>query len=247
MALIRQANAKAMARDAIVLDLGDLAAQGELLKARARAEADQIVAESRAERKRLLDGAAEEGRREGLARGLEEGRKQGADAGKKEAIAAQRETLSKLESAWGAALAAFESSRDQMLLEAKEDIVKLAAIVAELVTKRAMVLEPSRVADQLGAVLGLLSRATRLVVSVHPDDESILREALPALAATLPAATHVEFATDPALERGSCVARSGSGGVIDASIRTQLQRISETLVPNPAPVPEAPSGAGEAP
>src|SRR5690242_59863 len=100
MALIRQANAKTMARDAIVLDLGDLAARGKLLKARARAEADQILAGATAERDRLIKGAAEEGRREGLAKGLEEGRKQGVESGRKEALASHDGALKKLEAAW---------------------------------------------------------------------------------------------------------------------------------------------------
>ena len=39
---------------------------------------------------------------------------------------------------------------------------------------------------------------------------------------------------DPKLERGSCIARTPGGGVIDASIRTQLDRIAEVLLPGDA-------------
>lgn len=231
MALIRQAAANTAAREAVVLDLGDLAAQGELLKARARAEADRILAAARDQREKLVRDGAADGRREGLARGVEEGRKQGAEAGRKEALAAHGERLKTLEASWGAALAAFEADRDRMLVEARQDVVRLAAAIGELVTKRALALEPGRVTDQLAAVLALLARPTRLVVAVHPDDEPIVRESLPGLAARIGAAAHVELVADTTLERGSCVARSGAGGEIDASIRTQLERISEVLLP----------------
>jgi flagellar biosynthesis/type III secretory pathway protein FliH len=251
VALIRQANAKSMARDAIVLDLGDLVAQGELLKARARAEADQILAEARTERDRLRRGAAEEGRREGLARGQEEGQKQGRETGRAEAVALHRETLAKLQESWVGALAFFDGDRDRMLLEARLDIVRIASIVAEMVTKRALHLEPDRVTDQLAAVLSLIARPTRLTVAVHPDDEPCIREALPALTTTFAAAGHAELTPDPTLERGSCVVRTATGGEIDASIRTQLRRIADTLLPEGAPPvapdtadPPAPSSGG---
>src|ERR1044071_6017219 len=117
MALIRQADARTMARDAIVLDLGDLAAQGELLKARARAEAERIVSDAAAERKRLLDGAADEGRRLGLAQGLEQGRREGIEQGRRESVVAESERLTKLQQAWLAALQTFESERERMLIE----------------------------------------------------------------------------------------------------------------------------------
>ena len=231
MALIRQSSGATLARDAIVLDLGDLSRQGEQLRARARAEGDRIIAEARAERERLITGAAEEGRQAGLAQGLGEGRQQGAVQGKEAALAERRERLATLEASWSAALGVFDAERDQMLLQARQDVLRLAAVVAELVTKRAVALEPGRVADQLGAVLAVLARPTRLVVSVHPDDQELAREALPALCEKYSAATNVEIMPDPSLSRGSCVATTGTGGVVDASVRTQLERIVELLLP----------------
>jgi flagellar biosynthesis/type III secretory pathway protein FliH len=241
VALIRQANAKSMARDAIVLNLGDLVAQGELLKARARAEADQIVAAANAERDRLLKGAAEEGRKTGHAQGLEEGLRQGRDAGRAEAVKSQHEALARVQDAWVSALGSFDADRDRMLPEARHDIVRLAALVAEMVTKRTVELEPARVADQVAAVLALVTRPSRLAVAVHPDDEPVVREALPGLAARFESANHAELVADASLSRGSCVVRNATGGEIDASIETQLRRIVDTLLPVPeAPVHPAP-------
>lgn len=234
MALIRQSSTGTITRDAVVLDLGDLSRQGEQLKTRARAEADRIVAEAKAERERLLAGAAEEGRAAGHAKGLEQGQREGHEAGRQAALAEMKQRLATLEAAWTAALAKFEAERDLMLLEARHDVLRLACVGAELATKRAVRVEPDRVIDQVAAVLALISKPTRLTLSVHPDDRALVEEAIPAMASKYSAATHVEIATSDALDRGSCVARTGTGGEIDASIRTQLERIIESLMPEAA-------------
>ncbi len=100
---------------------------------------------------------------------------------------------------------------------------------------RAITWGPERVADQLGAVLGLLARPTRLMVRTHPEDAAILEQALPTLREKYRNATHVEIAPDESLARGSCVATTGTGGAIDASIQDQLARIVQTLLPGPVP------------
>jgi flagellar assembly protein FliH len=234
MALIRQSSTGTITRDAVVLDLGDLSRQGEQLKTKARADADRILAEARAERERLLAGAAEEGRAAGHAKGLEQGQREGHEAGRQAALAEMKQRLATLETGWTAALAKFEAERDNMLLEARHDVLRLACVGAELATKRAVRVEPDRVVDQVGAVLALISRPTRLTLSIHPDDRALLEEALPGLTSKYTAATHVEIATADSLDRGSCIARTGTGGEIDASIRTQLERIIESLMPEAA-------------
>jgi flagellar biosynthesis/type III secretory pathway protein FliH len=240
MALIRKSMAQTLARDAVVLDLGDLVRQGDAIKAKARADAEAIVAEGRAERERLIAGAAEEGRAQGRSKGMEEGRAQGQAEGRQAALAEFQERLGKLEVGWMAGLAAFDAERDRMLLEARQDIVRLAAVVAELVTKRAVSLNPETVHEQVGAVLALLSKPTRLTLVVNPDDEAIVREALPALCQKYAAAAHVDMGTDASIARGGCLAKTAGGGVIDASITEQLGRIAEALLP------ERPAASGAA-
>ncbi|MCC6660865.1 MAG: hypothetical protein IT437_08265 [Phycisphaerales bacterium] len=229
MALIRQHDIAG--RDAVVLDLGDLMRQGERIKAAARAEADRTAAAARDERARIVAGAEEEGRKQGHEQGLATGHAEGLAAGRAEAVGEWMPRLEKLGQAWAAALASFEASRQQMVREARTEVVQLAALVAEKVAKRAVALNESAAADQLAAILTLITRPTRLVVTVHPDDEPVVREALPALAARLSPGTDAEFATDATLDRGSCIARTPAGGEIDASIATQIDRIAEALLP----------------
>ncbi|HYE62878.1 MAG TPA: FliH/SctL family protein [Phycisphaerales bacterium] len=230
--MIRQSLADRVVQDAIVLDLGDLTRQGEQVRAHALKEAEAILARAQQERQRLLASAKEEGIRqghaEGLARGLEEGRKKGYDA----AVAERRHQLDTLAAGWGAALAQFEAERDRMLLEAREDLVRLAVMLGERVTRRKIETDPQVVASQLESVLSLFAKPTRLTVTISTEDEVLAREVLPDLMARYPAAQHVDLRIDPALARGSCAGTTSGGGRIDASIPTQLDRIARALLPS---------------
>jgi flagellar biosynthesis/type III secretory pathway protein FliH len=250
MALIKHANVSALAREAVVLDLGDLARQGEAILAQARKRAEQVVAEAQAERARLMSGAAEEGRQAGFAEGLERGAREGAERGYAEAVAERREALGALEQRWTAALDALSADRDRLMSDARRDVIVLACKLASLVTHRMIQQQPGVVADQLTAVLELVLRPTRLAVAIHPEDRPVVEAALPGLVRKYANATHVDLVEDAGLERGSVVARladggaggsgggggGGGGGEIDASIGTQLERIAEALLPEHRPV-----------
>jgi len=231
MAVIRSSDADRAVREASSLHLGDLARAGSRLTAAARDEAASIVEAAERERDRLLAGAAERGHEEGRARGYEEGLEAGRAEGVRQAEAGRREALDRLQHAWLGMLETIETERAAMLSATRSDLCRLAALVAEKVTKRVVTLDERVVVDQLAAVLAVLARPTRLTVAIHPEDEAVLAEALPDLVSRFTAAEHVELALDETLHRGSCVARTGEGGVIDASVRTQLDRLVEVLLP----------------
>ncbi len=237
MALIKNANAELIAREAVVLDLGDLSRQGRAIVDAAKARAEQVLAEARAERDRLVAGAAEKGRAEGLAKGLEEGRAKGREEGRAAAQAEHRAELDRLAASWQGALEEFAAQRQTLLNHAHTDILRLAALIAERVVKRTITLDPSVVTDQVRAVLAAVTRPTELLLRVHPDDLEIARAAMPDLLRAFEMVKGAEIVGDASLPRGSCVAaaRSGAGGIgggeIDASIHTQLDRIVEALIP----------------
>ncbi len=231
MALIRQANAARASRDAIVLDLGDIMRQGEALKARAREEAAHVVSEARQERQRLITGAAEEGYREGYGRGLQEGRIEGQADGREAAIVEYHERLTTLEARWTEALARFERERDAMMLSARQDVLRLAVSMGELVTRRAIAINAEAVADQLAAVLERVTAPTRLTIRIHPDDRATIERAIPAIIDRFGQSRQIEVVDAPDLERGSVIATTAGGGEVDASIRTQLERIAGALLP----------------
>lgn len=234
MAVIRQAQADRIVQDAIVLDLGDLTRQGEQVRARAQQQADAILAGARSERQRLTTSAREEGlakgHAEGLAKGLEEGAKKGHEA----ALAERRQDLDTLLRGWSAALQAFEQDRDRLLREAREDVLRLAVMMGERITRRKTEVDPLVIAAQLEAVLALLAQPTRLSIAINPADEALARESLPGLLDRFTTAQHVDLRADPNLPRGSCSATTQGGGHIDASIPTQLDRMVAALLPAPA-------------
>lgn len=230
MALIRQADRSRVTRDAVVLNLADVAAQARRVEAAAADAAARIVREAASERDRLVADAAAKGYAEGLAKGRADGYAKGRDEGKAAVMGELAPKLDELQARWATALAEFEVIRERILGELRQDAVGLALLIAQRVIKRTIEVDPGIVASQLEAVAAQLAKPTRLLVRIHPDDEPVSREALPQILARFSNVTHAELVLDPTLDRGSCVARS-AGGEIDASITTQIDRIAEALLP----------------
>lgn len=263
MALIKHANAQALTRDAIVLDLGDLQRQASALMTEAKTRAAAIAAQAQAERERILAGAAEAGRTEGFEAGRKAGYEAGLTEGREAALAEFKDRLAGLATGWESALQTFEAERDGMLRSAQRDVLRLALLIAERITKRAIATDPQVAVAQLEAVLGVIVRPTELVVRINPEDREAINAALPALTARFSQARHVELRDDPALMRGSCIAETRtpgaagaaalSPGEIDASIDTQIDRIVEALLPGAGraassgerPADPAPGDGGE--
>lgn len=228
MAVIRQSDALRMAEHAVTLDLGDLRAQGDAIIAHARAKAQAEIDAGLAQRQKLMSGAAEVGRKQGYDDGYAKGLEAGRAAGAAEAKAAAAAQHAQLDKAWAAALASFEQQRAAMMSQARQDVLALALLLTRRVVKRAIAADPTLVVDQAAAVIAAAARSTRLTLKVHPEDEPLVRDALPTLLQGR--ADHVELKPDPALSRGSCTAHTAGGGSVDASIETQLDRIADALV-----------------
>ncbi len=230
MPMIRRADAASIAREAVVLDLGDLARQGEAMIDRARREADRIVEDAKAERERLIAGADERGHAEGYARGLEEGNAKGHEDGRAAALAGQQTAFQQLEAAWMEALAAFEKRRDSLHSEAERGVVSLAVSLGERVAKHAIEADEQAAARQLQEAIGLAMRPSRVRVRVSPGDAEGVREAMPGLADRLGTSASVEFLEDESLSHGSVVIEADESR-IDGTIETQLERIVGALLP----------------
>lgn len=234
MALIRRAELEATVRNPVAMDLGDLHRQGELVKAEARRAAEDIIADARAERAQLVAGAAEEGYRDGFEKGRTEGYARGRREGQEAAHREHAEQIERVCRSWTTALDDFSRAREGMLREAREDVLRLALRIAERVVKRLPEVDPGAVVAQMDAALELVARPTRLRLAVHPDDVEAAESAAPALAARLGGEAHAEVEEDESLDRGSVVLRTDAGGVVDASLQTQLARMAEALLPGEA-------------
>jgi flagellar assembly protein FliH len=238
MAVIKRMDLERVGHQAVVLNLGDIAAHGERLKDAARAEAAGIVAAARAEREKLIRDARQAGHADGMKAGHEEGMKKGRTEGHAASLAESRERLKAMESAWIKALDEFLAERNAMLDAAKLDLLKLAVIATEKITKRRLEVDLTLVADQMQAAIAEAGRGTALVVRVGPGDVELAREAIRGIMDRFGGASAV-VREDSTLSRGSCVVAMAGGGMVDATIETQLQRVAESLLPTVSGMDEA--------
>ncbi len=239
MGLIKRADIEQYTRDALVLDLHDLEKRGQAVIEAANAQANQILRDAHAQRDQLISSATNDGRDQGYKEGFEQGLAEGVAKGIEEARAAQAQLLDQLSQMWIAQLDGFEQQRDTMLEQARTQIVELGAQIAQRVTRRVIELDPSVVLNEMEAILSSMTESTRLVLAVHPGDIELAQAQLPKMIERFAACEHAQVVTDPSLEPGSCVARTPSGGIIDASITTQLDRIISALLPTGEDVGEA--------
>ncbi|MFG0330959.1 MAG: FliH/SctL family protein [Phycisphaerales bacterium] len=246
MAIIRATQAAPLMRDAVVLDLGDLHHQAEQLKARARAEADRILAEARREAKTLTEAASTRGFEEGLQKGLAEGRASGIEQGRAEAMKANETEIARCLEQWSHAADEFDAERRDLMVDARTNLVRLALQIAERVVRQVIAVDPERVNTQVEQAITLISEETRLVIAIHPDDLPVVERTVPELAQRLTGAEEIRLEPDETVERGGCVVR-GRTSEIDARLQTQLDRIADALVPrSPARPAEDPNDAESA-
>jgi len=249
MPVIRRSESDLVARSAVVVDLGDLQREARRLEQRSLAQAKAIIDEARAERDRLTAGAAEKGaakgHSEGLAKGLDEGRAKG----REEAIAHAKSELEPLQKRWASALDEFLAQRDDLLSTARTDVLRFAVAFAERIVRRTIELNPDLAGSVLEAAIAQVLRPSRLVIECHPDDLALVERVLPDLVARCAPGAHAETIANPQVGRAGIVLRSEAGS-IDASIRTQIDRLVEALLPGePAPhdVPPPEEPPGESP
>ncbi len=231
MGLIKRADIEDYTRDALVLDLADLGKQGRFVIDAANSEAQSILTLANAKRKQLIASAEKDGYKKGQRDGYEQGYIDGVVNGVEDAKKDHGEMLDQLMGIWTAQLDAFEIDRDSMLEQARTQIVELGAMIAQRVTRRVIELDPTIVLKQIEAVLSSMTESTRLVIAVHPEDIGLAQESMPKLIERFATCEHAQLVTDASIQRGSCIARTPAGGVIDASITTQLDRIIEALLP----------------
>lgn len=231
MAMIKRADAQTIARDAMVLDLGDLARQAETIMRQAHARANAIMAEAQQERERIVAGAKQAGHAEGRAAGHAEGLAAGREEGRKAAMVESTKKIEALAATWNDGLSKFNLQRDQLSNQCRQDVLGLALEIAQRVTRRAIEVDAKSVETALETAVSLVMRPTKAKIRVNPADEQVSRDLMPKLLATFDRVKHVEINADESIERGGCILQAEGGASIDATVSTQLDRIVEALLP----------------
>lgn len=218
-------------REAIVLDLGDLGAQAARLRMQAQAHAEQILTDANDKARALVvettEAADARGHAEGLARGIEEGREQG----RAQALAEGKEQLDTLTHSMAEVASRWEQQRLTLERDAREAVLAFALRAVEKLVHRAVEADPEVAARQVGDALESVLSPHDITVRIHPDDRPVVEEALPQLVAAVGSLGHVTLVDDVAAGRGGCVLET-IGGSIDATIRTQLDRLTDLILPH---------------
>ena len=230
MALIKGNNAQRLAKDAVVLDLGDLQREADRIIEDAEQRAEAIIAEATQKADELIAKSSEEGYNEGREQGLQAAIEEGREIGRKEALEQYRTQLDEMLQSWHQAIEKWESDRGQMFMQAREDILRFASVVAEKTIRRMVANDSTVIQDQLTEALGMISRPSSLVVAINPDDRPALKECIPDLLERFRNCEHIELRDDSSVTRGGCIIATRDGE-IDASIERQLQRIVDAILP----------------
>jgi len=104
--------------------------------------------------------------------------------------------------------------------DAEQDVVRLAIAIARRILHRELATDPAALLGVVKAALDRLDAREVLRLRVHPDDVTMIREAL--AAGGFP--EQVEIAGDAGLERGGLIVET-SRGDLDASVESQLAEI----------------------
>ncbi len=235
MAVIKNHNANNVLKNAIVLDLGDVARQAKLLREEAQTQAQQIIADARQEAETQSKIAYEESKKRGYDDGykpsLEEGLKNGREQGRQEAYDNANEQLDMIQQSWIDAAQVWDTQRQEMYRDARRAVLDLTLSLAQKLVHRVIEVDPEVIVDQMTSVLACVLRPTDVTVRICPDDRPSLEQAMPRLMTQFTQVKHIHLIDDPDIKRGGCVVGYGQGE-IDASIDTQMQRLIELIVPD---------------
>lgn len=219
------------AKDAIVLDLGDLGRQAARLRSAAEAKAAQIVSEAEQKAAHLVEGAEQRGFEHGRQAGHEQGLAEGREQGRAEALAAASEELSRIQQAWSDVAGQLDGHRREMDREARQAVLDFALKLSERVVHRVIEVDPTVVVDQVAGALGHVMRPLDVVVRINPQDKPLLEKALPELMSEFRHFEHIHLVDDENVSCGGCTVSYGEGE-IDATLEVQMQRIIDLILPS---------------
>ncbi len=210
-------------------DLNDIAAEAERILADARAEAQCLVAHARQEADCIKLEATEEARREGYDQGRDEGcaagRREAFDQAKQEFQARQADLIRAMQQT----IKQFDEHKHRLISTVHRDLVELAAAIARRVAKRMGPLDRGMAVENLKEVIDHVAARSDLVVRISPKDEEAIRLFVEGLAKDQEEYQHVRVLADEKISPGGCILTTAEGQ-IDATIETQLDRLTAELV-----------------
>jgi flagellar assembly protein FliH len=229
MGLIKATDTKATA--AALFSLADIEQQARAILLRARAQADQILAEANRVADGLRSGAAAEGKAAGFAQGQKEGREQAIAAAKAQAITEQKAKIVESIGAFTHAAAKIDSQIRTIEQSAHGEVVKLALAIARRITRTLAANDVTIAEANVREAIRMATSKASVRIAIHPSQRLALSELMPQLKLQWPTMLHAELVDDPTLAAGGCRVFT-HGGTIDADLNQQLDRIEAELMPS---------------
>lgn len=223
------------AQSAAAFNFADIEQQARALVLRAKAQADQILADATRQAAELRANALK-GVEAAKAAAIEEGKKLGKEQGIAQALpqakaqALKDQTATLTNAIAGLANAAAELEAHQQAIEsiAKTELLQLSVAIARRVVKvvsdRDLAVLEANVADAVRLVVD--KSAVRIAVA--PSQLNAIRDLLPQLQLTWPTLKRVDLTEDAAIQPGGCRVFS-SAGEVDAQVDRMLDRIVSEL------------------
>lgn len=238
MPLIKADQSVPLFKDAIVLNMSDVAVQAEQIKASARKTAQQVIDGARAKAQKVTDDHATEGYERGYAdgykKGQAEGYEQGLARGQKEghtqAVSEARQQFEPMVEAWHEAASAWDDYHSKLDLDARDSVIELALRLTEKILHRQLQVDPSVIVDQVTYALKSVTGATNLAIHINPEDQAVLKDVMPELKEAFSQFGHMRIVEDANVGCGGCILVHEHGR-LDATLETQLRRAVELLLP----------------
>jgi flagellar assembly protein FliH len=203
MAVIRETS---LAAAPVMISLKDADDERARILAAARAAADRIRATAHAE-------------------GYEAGFKQGVKKGREDGLAQSERKVRQSIAAVTAAVESVDALHHETASHLTKQLIELAIALAQRITKRQAAIDPQVAAANFEQAARLVAGATQLRIALNPQDLATIQRCVDLF--HLPSAQLIE---DPNIAPGGCRIHT-EHGVIDADINTQLDRLTQQLLP----------------
>lgn len=210
--------------------MADIETQAQVIVARARQQAEQILAQAKASVGEQKIIAFDEARAMGAKKGYDEGFAKGLVAGKQEGFNKLTQAMQSSMSALTSAASTLDAIRAANLDKMTRDALTLTFMLVEKITRRRGMLDPGVIEANLAEAIRLVGSASRIRVAISPRDRKTIDEMLPKIKSQWPNLREIDINEDSAVSPGGCRVHT-AGGEIDATLDEQLSRIAADLLP----------------
>lgn len=222
MPLIKADNVPA---SSVAFSMADIEQHARGILARAKAQADQLLADAKALAEKTKASAAVQGKAIGIEQGRKEGREQAMTEARNQALSEQKAKLIETVGVLTRTAKELDARLQSIQQEARTELLPLALAIARRVAHLTAQRDASVVQANVQEAVRLVMSKASIRIALHPSQKAAVEALLPHLKLQWPTMQQVELVEDPTLATGGCRVFS-AGGVIDADLETQISRIA---------------------